>query len=271
MNKKHRYDYTVHIIFVCLLLFLLIGCENAREVEDSKQDYSKEIETAKEIETSEEGGEQSLNQIISCEKFMEYYGISENDVPKEYVEAFIWEYLIRDDITQKDEKKVFGTQVQTDYKNGVKYGVNLGKIFRGPSSQLPIDEYMKNADIISIEFGLKDETGTNQLDMLVIDLKNQKMYQSNNNISDSNYTNIENAVNLSEEDVKAIREELPSHISEDGQGNYGVSKEYSFIIRMKADDYSTKFFNGDCGDELHFPGFDDYWKSLYKKYFDITY
>lgn len=36
---------------------------------------------------------------------------------------------------------------------------------------------------------------------------------------------------------------------------------------MKDPEYNTKAYRGNSGDEINYPGFDAYWKELYKKKF----
>ena len=40
---------------------------------------------------------------------------------------------------------------------------------------------------------------------------------------------------------------------------------------MRATDDTTKMYLGNEGDEENFPGFDEYWMGLYKKYFGEEY
>ena len=105
---------------------------------------------------------------------------------------------------------------------------------------------------------------------MVIDLKEGKIYYTRQNIDD--YINYELSAELSAEDVESIRSELPTHIDENnGLGDYGMSGDYTFMIKMNAADGTVKYYDGNQGDEEHFPGFDTYWKTLYKTYFGEEY
>lgn len=46
--------------------------------------------------------------------------------------------------------------------------------------------------------------------------------------------------------------------------DYNQSRDYTF---MTASDDTRKFYEGVEGEENNFPGFDEYWMGLYKKYF----
>lgn len=257
-------------LFTIVILFS-VGCDS---LIDTPEEVSEEVNIIVQEEALANKEEKEISdemeQIISAEDFMEFYNISETDVPRDYVQSYIWEYGLPQKIKQDDVEKKWGEKVILAYKTGKPMGEYLGSLFHGPESNLELEEYLENADIILFDFNMrfgKERYSTNKM---TIDLKNKIIYFTQNNTD--KYTESELKAELSDDDVQKIREELPKHIVEgNGVGTYGVSSEYSFVINMKADDYSTKSFSGDYGDETHFPGFDEYWKTLYKDYFGVEY
>ena len=216
----------------------------------------------------EQEADNEEDQIISAEDFMAFYDISQEEVPIDYVESFIWEYRLPQKIKQDGVK--WGEKAILAYKTGKPMGEDLGSLFHGPISELKLNEYIKNADIILFDFNMRLGNELYSPSKMIIDLKNKMIYFTYKETE--KYKESEMCAELSDEDVQRIREELPKHIVEgNGVGSNGVSNEYSFIINMKAADYSTKAFSGDCGDEEHFPGFDEYWKELYRQCFDEEY
>lgn len=240
------------IIYLFLLVIIIsnIGCSNSQ---NKKEEISAEDE--------------KLDQIINVDDFMEYYNISEEEVTRDYVEGYIWHYRLCYKNMQEDRENYYRDEVILFYKVGKDMDEYLSSMFHGSISDLPIEEYMKNAAFIDFEF---DMFRGQEVNFMVIDLKNKMIYFTRKN--SQFYKEYEMQAELTDDDVKRIREELPKHIVEGkGYGTYGVSQEYCFRINMKANDYSTKFYNNDYGDEEHFPGFDDYWKSLYREYFGEEY
>lgn len=241
-----------YFIYAVLLMIISINvaCNNSQ---NKKEEISAENE--------------KMNQIINVDDFMEYYNISEGEVPRDYVGNYICHYRLCYEDMQKDQKNLWGNKVISAYKAGDDLDKYLGSMFHGPESELSLEDYMDNADIIAFEFNMVRGQESNKM---LIDLKNEKIYFTRK--SSEEYKEFEMQANLTDDDVKRIREELPKHIVEGkGYGTYGISQEYYFRIHLRADDYSTKFYNNDYGDEEHFPGFDDYWKSLYREYFGEEY
>lgn len=276
INKIYRYVITFLLLF---FISLIIGCNNSIDRingDDIDNSYDDLEENDKIVNVdllnndSNKENNDEMEQIINVDDFMEFYDISETDVPKEYVQSYIMEYRLPQRIKLDDVNKKWGEKVISAYILGKPMGENLGSVFHGPKSDLKLEEYMENADLILFDFNMFFGNELYTPNKMVIDLKNKKIYFTKTNLE--NYKEFEMVADLSDDDIQRIKEELPECIKEDNEeGSYGTSTEYSFVINMKASDYSTKFYSGDFGDETHFPGFDVYWKKLYKEYFGKEY
>lgn len=202
------------------------------------------------------------DKIVSVEKFMEYYNITEDEVPKDYIMDYIMEYRYREDSLSKWD---LGTKVKNYYANGKVFGKDPGRIFQGEASQLPLDDYMNIVDVIQLDFSMRYGNELSSARIMTIDLGDKKVYFAEKQYND--YTQAEKSADLTEEEVQSIRTEFGKHIADNNGGVSNTSYDYSFIINMKATDYSSKFYRGESGDETNFPGFDEYWKELYKEKF----
>ena len=206
--------------------------------------------------------EEMDNEIVSVDRFMEYYGVSETDIPRDYILDFIMEYkLVGVSLSNKD----YWTKVSNDYHNGVTYGTDTGSIFQGTPSELPLEEYIKNADVVNIDFDMHYGNELAYPRRITLDLKNKKIYYATKRLT--YYTDADKCVDLTDEDVESIREELPKHLSKKVENVTEYNLDYTFTIRMKDPEYNTKAYRGNSGDEINYPGFDAYWKELYKKKF----
>lgn len=183
------------------------------------------------------------------------------------MQSFIDEYNITSDQLGRGHMERILLEA---YKNGEVFGYDVNSIFQGPGGKEAIADYMKQAEVVQFYFGMHYGSELAYGESMVIDLEESKIYYTRNNMDD--YINYELSAVLTATDVEDIRAELPTHIDENnGVGDYGVSGDYSFMIKMNATDGTVKYYDGDQGDEEHFPGFDEYWKSLYKKYFGEEY
>lgn len=258
-------------MLLVLIVVNLLACNLQKKEGDNEMESvtanDMNDDQKKIVTVEEEKIEVKKEQLVDSETFMEYFGIEESEIPKEYVVDFVTEFgLTEEDI--KDSN--FGEQIIKQYNNGKVYGKDLGVLFRGENSSLSLDEYMQEADLIYIDFEMRGDSDISFEKQFILDIKNQKAYFSELSVSD--YIDAEKSAALSDTEVQNIRQEFSKHIEENkGVGDYGISGEYSFIIKMKAEDYSVKMYDGDSGDEEHFPGFDSYWKELYNEIFGEEY
>ena len=238
-----------------VMALLLVGCDINSNFDSAEKDTIGK--SGKENDNKE-----LYNEIVSVDRFLEYYGVTETDIPRDYILDFIMEYRFREDMLPK---KDYWAMVSADYDNGVLYGTDTGRIFQGTPSELPLKEYIKNADVIVIEFAMYYGGELAYPGRMALDLKNKRIYYATRMLSD--YTEAEKYADLTDEDVQSIIDELPEHISEkiDEVNEYNL--DYTFTIMMKDPDYNIKGYRGNSGDELNYPGFDTYWKELYKKKF----
>ena len=243
-------NIAVFFVLSILMAFFTFGCDNASD----KNALGKDNNVKAIVETD--------NEVVSVDRFMEYYGVTETDIPRDYILDFIMEYKLREDTLAK---KDYWTSVSNDYQNGVIYGTDTGSIFQGTPSELPIEEYIKNADVINIDFDMYYSGELSYPRRITLDLKNKKIYYATKSLT--YYTDADMCADLTDEDVEGIREELPKHLSEKVEKVTEYNLDYTFTIRMKDPEYNTKAYRGNSGDEINYPGFDAYWKELYKKKF----
>ena len=171
-----------YFIYAVLLMIISINvaCNNSQ---NKKEEISAENE--------------KMNQIINVDDFMEYYNISEEEVTRDYVEGYIWHYRLCYKNMQKDQKKLWGNKVISAYKAGDDLDKYLGSMFHGPESELSLEDYMDNADIIAFEFNMVRGQESNKM---LIDLKNEKIYFTRK--SSEEYKEFEMQANLTDDDVK---------------------------------------------------------------------
>ncbi len=251
--------YAMLVVFIVMALFI-VGCDKKTDSDTTDKD-KKNIG----IVTSDDEKDipkEINNEIVSVERFMEYYGVTETDIPLDYILDFIMEYRFREDTLAK---KDYWATVSTEYENGVTYGTNTGRIFQGTPSELALEEYMKKAEVIVIEFDMYYGGELAYPGRMSLDLKNKKIYYATRLLSE--YTDAEKCADLTDEEVQSIRDELPKHISENKNNEHEYNLDYTFVIKMKDPEYNVKIFSGNSGDELNYPGFDAYWKNLYEKKF----
>ena len=251
-----RKRYNILLLFLMMTLFT-VGCDINS---DSTDNDSKNTEI---INSSEEDSTEIIDdKIVSVEEFMEYYSVKDTNIPREYILDYIMHYRFRKDTLSKND---YWSELSDDYENGVIYRTNTGSILYGTQSELPLNDYIKTAEVIIIEFQMSYGSELQYGRRIAIDLKDKKIYYSTKNMSD--YTDADKCSDLTDEDVQSIREELPKHISEKQEEVSGYNLDYSFEIMMKDSEYNNKFYRGYSGDESNYPGFDAYWKELYKKHF----
>ena len=254
-----KYLLFLGISFFVMTLFL-IGCNTNTSTKTSDKDSG---DVAVVDSNDEKGKEEANNEVVSVERFMEFYGVTETDIPRQYILDYLMEWRVSE---KKLGKKDYWTDMSNDYNNGVVYGTDAGSmIFLGTASELPIEEYLKDAELIVIEFHMYYGGELYYPRRITLDLKNKKIYYATKLFL--NYSDADKCADLSDEDVQSIRDELPKHIS-DNQGDVTeYNLDYTFEIMMKTPDYKIKGYTGNGGDGINFPGFDAYWKELYKKSF----
>lgn len=111
------------------------------------------------------------------------------------------------------------------------------------------------------------------VDKIVLDLREGKIYFAHwwDDVNSNDYIDFKPSAELSEEEIAAIRKELPEHIEENYDGKERGEFHYSLTINMLADDGTRKYFQGYGDNEERFPGMGEYWKGLYKKYYGKEY
>ncbi len=246
-----------YIILVMACILLLAGCE---------MEHDSDIIWVESV----------TKEYVTAKEFMEYYSITEEQVPAYYVQAYIYEWRITSERMKRDERPK--EDLLTDYENGVIYGYNIESIFRGKASNESLSEYMKQAEVIMFQFDrLHGEF--NYTEIMVIDLREGKVYFAKcgdkkpeiDKGTLDDYINFGRVAELSDEDVTAIRKEIPEHIAEDKNIKDSKEYDYSISIQMRAADWTTKYFQDYGNKKVYFPGIDEYWKGLYKKYFGEEY
>ena len=265
------------MVILATVILLLTGCNhNADKVGDDSSNTTAVTTSEEKNDGLKDNSEGSSEEIVyaTAEEFMEYYDISEEQIPKEYIQQFIkYYYVTPDELEEFDKYSGQSPYVLLidNYDEGVNYKYLVASIFQGPGSDEALVDYIDKAEVICIEFGMHYGSELAYGECMTIDLREGKLYYSRS--SEDDYSKSDLCVDLSEEDMALIRKELPNHIEENkGVTDFGGSDaDYNFMINMRATDDSTKYYVGNQGDEENFPGFDEYWMGLYKKYFGEEY
>lgn len=263
-----------YIIVLMACMLLLVGCETEKResgdtasfIEENDIDGSSDDSTSNYNNTTE-----AKVEYVTAKEFMEYYSITEDQIPADYVQAYIDDGRITMDDLERDEMEYIKGHLLWSYESGFVYGYNVHSIFRGEKSDEKLSEYMKQAEVILFDFQmLYGEWGYGE--MMVIDLRESKIYFDHcwDGEYSEDYIKWKYVAELSEDDIAVIRQELPKHIKKNG-GRAPARWDYTIRIRMLAADGTTKYFEGDGGNEKYLPGLDGYWKELYKKYFGKEY
>jgi hypothetical protein len=242
---------------MCLVgIFILTGCQNVDKKDETSADDSGNMQ----------------EECVTAEYFMEFYSLTEDEVPIEYVQSYIDFYNLTEAVLVDDAQK--GRHIKdyllNDYANGEVFGYDINYIFQGPRSAESLSDYMKQAEVIMFRFGMHYGSELATPEIMVIDLKEGNIYYTRE--CEGNYIDFEMTAKLSDDDVEAVRQELPNHIEENKEsGDFGGYSDYTFMIKMLAADGTVRYYDGNQGDEEHFPGFDEYWMNLYKTYFNEEY
>lgn len=219
-----------YIIVLMACILLLAGCE-------TENDGGRDDSMSNDNNTTQEKVE-----YVTAKEFMEYYSITEDQVPSDYVQAYIDKWCITSDSLERDEKERLKKWLLSDYENGVLYGHDINSIFQGEASNAKLSEYMKQAEVIMFRFGMHDGSELFYDQIMVIDLRDGNIYFSRGREEEhtNDYINFELSAELSDDDIAAIRKEIPEHIEENkGVGDFGMSIDYSFRIKMLAADRTT--------------------------------
>lgn len=219
-----------YIIVLMACILLLAGCETEN---DGGRDDSM---------SNDNNTTQAKVEYVTAKEFMEYYSITEDQVPADYVQAYIDKWCITSDSLERDEKERLKKWLLRDYENGVLYGYDINSIFQGEASNEKLSEYMKQAEVIMFRFGMHDGSELFYDQIMVIDLRDGNIYFSRGREEEhtNDYINFELSAELSDDDIAAIRKEIPEHIEENkGVGDFGMSIDYSFRIKMLAADRTT--------------------------------
>lgn len=220
-------------------------------------------ETVTEQMTEEKSDITTEARYADVEEFMEYYNISEDEIPKDYIQDLIWIYSIGPDF--KENQTDAGDTVKRFYQNNRDLYLSLNDHFNGAYTNLPLEEYMQNVTMIKFRFSFEDgEFGV--FNEGAIDLKEGKIYYDHGVLA--KLDSAEYTADLSDEEIESIRRELPKHIVEDvASGELQGLNDYGIEIRMRDDKYETKYIIVTGSNEAGAPGFDEYWKTLFKNSF----
>ncbi len=106
MSKR----YTFLLSFLVMTL-LAVGCDMNSDLDSTDKDTA---DTG--IVSSGEDADTVDDEIVSVERFMEYYGVINTDIPRDYILDFIMQYRFREDTLAKRD---YWAMVSADYDNGV--------------------------------------------------------------------------------------------------------------------------------------------------------
>lgn len=226
-------------------------------------------ETQSEMISVELNSEQINKQYITVERFKEFYQMTDTTIPDDYIQGFILQYSM----TEKSLEDTPNGKalVEKCYKRGDVFGNDVGALVNGNESSKPLEDFISDTEIVAIEFDMRFGEELSYAEQMIIDFKNSKIYYSQKQ-GGLDYTQSDFSADLTSEQMGNIREELLIHINENAEtASYGSSSDYSYTIRFVDAMKNKKSYKGDAGDEVNFPGFDAYWKQLFKDSFGEEY
>ena len=208
-------------------------------------------------------------QYITAERFKEYYQMYDTTIPDAYIQGFILQYSM----TEKSLEDTPNGKalIEKCYERGDVFGHDLGALLNGNESDKSLIEFIHDTEIVAIEFDMRFGEELSHAEQMVIDFKEGKIYY-NQTQGGLDYTQSDFRADLTSEQMDGVKEELLAHIDENAENaSYGSSSEYTYIIRFVDAFKNKKTYRGDAGDEVHFPGFDAYWKQLFQNTFGEEY
>ena len=264
---------TINSILICfIVLAVSVGCKEVPTgaVNDNDINLAEDKEI---MMTTEDEAEKNIIgkiELISVDEFKNKYNLDDGEIPDEYIERYIDCYgYSKSDLNNSLVNH--GAKLKDDYEKGIVYGYSLDTRLMVSNlidkSNLS-DEFYDNTEYIFIEFtrSLKT-TDANKFELMSIDLKNLKIYYGGDRRNYSDAEGIKSA-ELTEEDKKNICEEIRTHININApDGRSREMEDYSFKLWIFSENNQYVGFESTDKDEKGFPGFDTYWKELYKKYF----
>ena len=263
----------IYGILICfIVLIAMVGCKGTAM--DAVYEADIKLVEDKESAMSTEEKDQKINvekvELITVEEFKNKYSLKDGEIPDEYIEKYIECYgYSKSDLNNSLVNH--GAKLKDDYEKGVVYGYSLDTRFL-VSNMIDkndlSDEFFDNTEYIFIEFTRSMKSSdVYKYELMSINLKNNKIYYGGDRRNYSDADDIQSA-DLTEEDKKAICDEIRNHINVNAPDDRKREMEaYSFKLWIFSENNQYVGFESTDKDENGFPGFDTYWKELYKKYF----
>ncbi len=241
--------YAVLLLLSVLMLFCM-ACDEAEEYENT--------ENVSEI-SEEESMEDSEVVYVTAEEYREFYGLSEDFVPPEYLE----EYLVAhprtfEMLTQCNDY----VSVEYFYNEGHVFGCNINELINGKKMYATEeDDFSDVTHIIIKTYQLVAGTENEYISYTyVIDRERNMYYRHRGNGAEYDYTKSDNAYEMDDENIDTLLGELkgiikPEWIKTEYIDSYKVTEWKLYLVK---EDETVIAYTGYDPDEEGHPGFGEW-------------
>lgn len=260
----------VIIGIMMLLCTFLVACEG-REVNQEIQDemgdntmneLQQEVETKEDIDVTNETSEEriSAEELVDVSDFMDYYKMQNEDVPTDYIIAFIEDKQLTKEMLGDLN---YGEMVIKMYERGVIFGTKITDLINGEVVSLSEEDDFSDVEYIVICKELYENgTDMSSEENVVLEVENRKIYITQKSVLDV-YTSEENAREVSQEDITAYVQQLRNIITDNWTQYHQVEdKVYDWRLYIVKNDGSVIYYEGEAIDEDNHPGFEEWCKSI---------
>lgn len=204
--------------------------------------------------------------IVTVQEFKDFYHMTD-EVPDDYIEAFIEHFAWK---KEDLEAAKLDYVCKDSFSKNEQYGYSIGNRMYGYAVNAKLSEFMPNTKYIYMDLAINDSGNElTHFTSLVIDFNHHIICYGG---SPDSYNTSDYVAELTEEDEKMICREIVKHVSDDlVKSETNIEANYSFFLRFIDDGGNYMTYQGNDKDENNFPGFDEYWKTLFKHYFKAEY
>lgn len=257
------------MIFFCAMLASCGTKDLNQEVEEETENSIMDVTqtefgtTQEDGNTGEASGKQTASgKLVSTVEFIEYYQMQENDVPSDYLAAFIQHrQLTMDSLGER----AYDAMVKKLYERGVTFGSTITDLISGKVVQLSQEDDFTDVAYIVINKDIyMDGTDMSAPQNIVLEVDNRKIYITQKNVTDD-YTTEENVRDISEQDIKECLQKLRSMITADWNSGHEVEgKTYGWRLHIVKHDGSVISYQGEGIDEVFHPGLEQWFQTFFE-------
>ena len=213
-------------------------------------------------------------ELITAEELIEFYEVDDSTVPEKYIDIYIDHFNLTRGKVKKYTNWNYYDHIKEDYDAGIEYDYSPDTKLNIKTYLTDVDpqEFMKVSQYFFIEFDHRlKETNSTVLEIMCVDFEHMKIYFAGDYLNYDTDSDIMRA-ELKEEDKDEIRAGFLEHVNFNPPFDRMINIDnYSFTLWIVSDERECVQLKGTDLDAIGFPGFDDYWKDLYKKYFETEY